>query len=548
MRASLQVTALLLACEVPTPQLNPAPPAPQLAPTPKPASRSWIAPQSFHLVAVDAELELFRLGDELLVRGWSTVYRVGVDGRLVELDLERPDEVAAHDRYEPRGPLQDLDLAGRWPDALWANPRSVSKYHDGTVDATFQRKGGAWIAHTTRQDDAQVWHYPTILDWQKGQVLGLRARGPRARPRDYIRSDQYRTEDLTTGAQFDVLADAITPAWPRIDPTLAPDLAVAAPDGALFAVGYKQPDEPHVQRWDPRTGDRDGVVDKLPGKAIIVTLVAGSAGLAYAGGHHGETPYLARFDGTTWSQEPVPQTTRILDLALAPDGELWAVTQREKYFNAWLYRRRRPGEWTAVDLPSIDPLLGRPWAYVTDAPPRRQPARWGLPSPEQVFIRSDGDMWFTGTVHGWYVLLRGVPVPEPPRHLSRTNSWVGPLAPWRPGLQCNNGFDPFVHLLDMPPGIADDAPVPAVEALVRDAPAVLSSIRDIYEFEEHDRRFVGLLVKKTVSRSKLDKLLAALEHVAPGEPHQPLCHTPQILRAFDRKTGKPDDSHLVPIP
>lgn len=80
---------------------------------------------------------------------------------------------------------------------------------------------------------------------------------------------------------------------------------------------------------------------------------------------------------------------------------------------------------------------------------------------------------------------------------------------------CPEGEPVFVRLHDLAPDTAGDAPIPEVEALVRDRPELIGQLQGICEFERDGQRFVGLLIADAVPPNGA-VLLKALDRLVTG--------------------------------
>jgi hypothetical protein len=543
--------AVLCACTGAPREPGPVARVPPMAGEPRPVA--------FQAAAVrDGPLALARLGDELLLVTFDESFRVDEQGRLAATDLTRPDAAETYIapfQFWPQGGywLHNYELAGRWPDGVWALFQGAGYGRVRVPRAVLQRKGSEWIRHDTFEGEVE-WNYDAIFEWRDGQVLGLRVDGTRLAARGEGAHPVLAARDKPPGARFDVLGDRIAPAWPQIDPALIVVTAAAAPNGALMLVGYKgdvQDSHVFVQRWEPSGGPPTGVVDELPGKSAIHRLVVGAGDLAYLAGARedagAEAAYLAEFDGVTWSQGPVPEGRRIRDLALTPGGDLWAVVELES--GSALHRRPAGRAWERVTLSVVDLPVGERWKYDRDWQPERvQRVAADAPPPVRpirVEARGDDDVWVIAEVDDRDVLLRSAALPGPPRviagHARRSaeREDAGPVVPWEPGAVCSRGEGPLVPLWTIPEGTAEDAAVPVVEAFANFAAPLRPHVRGIYEFDVKGGRVAGVFVDPAIPASKLKQLRAALRRAAPDEPHEFVCRRPPILRAFDPVTGEP---------
>jgi hypothetical protein len=362
---------------------------------------------------------------------------------------------------------------------------------------------------------------------------------------------------------FDLLGDIVAPAWPSLATELWPITGGAAPDGALFLLAHRgdpQLGRVAVQRWDPAQPERpDGVVDELPGRALAEHLVVGAADRAFVGGarRDRDRPWLVRFDGRTWSEEPVPEGIRFRDLALAGDGALWAITDLEVpdrgAVAATRLSRRRPGrDWERIDVADVTLPASVAWDYDASGDPRRcgldRPGTYAV-QPQRLAFGEAGDLWLTGALdltlcnrRDVHVLLRDRPRAAAParlpgeQHLLAAALADAPAVPFSSACSTRTPLAVLSTLSDQTP---PDAAVPELEQLVRDDPAVLADLRGIYEFEQGGERIVGAFVDPAITPARTQALLAAFDRAAPYDPHGLTCGRPPIRRAFDRATGKP---------
>lgn len=541
--------SLLCACTSAPPEPGPVARVRPVAGEPRPVG--------FQVAAVrDGSLALARLGDDLLLVTYHESFLLDERGRLTATGLPRPDaaeKYIAPFQFWPRGGywLHNYELAGRWPDGVWALFQGAGYERVRAPRAVLQRKGNEWLRHDTfagEGDDEIEWNYDAIFEWKDGQVLGLRINGSRQVARGG--PPGFVAPDKPPGARFDVLGDRIEPAWPQIDPALIVVTAAAAPKGELFLVGYRgDVRDVFVQRWDPSGGPATGVLDDLPGDLVVHRLVVGAGDHAYlAGEQKDDKAYLAEFDGVTWSQEPVPEGKSIRDLSLAPGGDLWAVVELET--ETALHRRPAGRAWERVPLSVVALPPGERWRYNRDDKPERieRVAADGPPQvrPTRVEARGDDDVWVLAEVDDRDVLLRSAALPVPPVVIASHSRQYAALVdatpgePWTPGGPCKFENSPFVPLSTIPAGTADDAEVPAVEAFVKFAAVQLQYVQGIHEFDVEGHRIVGMFIDPAIPAPKLKQLRAALQRAAPGEPHAFVCRRPPLVRAFDPITGKPE--------
>jgi hypothetical protein len=549
----------------PAPVPDETPPAPPVvAPAVTPPTRL-----ALHLVAHrDDALLLHHFADQLMLVGAAAFARIEADGQITRLDEHPGDDL-------PVSMLGGIDLVwhtwalgGRWPDEAWL---VVSRFAQVAFVPTVHRYERRGWTRRPAVHGPLYWYYRDIITWPEGQVLGLKV----YEPDPWIVAWRY---ELGTGdddpahpdpapllahtrPRFELLGPRPRPAWPRIAAQLEVVTAAAAPDGALFLLAYrgKRSDGVAVvQRWDPaRPAERAGVVDILPGRANVELLRVDAAGIAHVGGAQKSvtSPYLARFDGTTWTEIPAPEGRRLHDLARAPDGVLWAITDQE---SADEYERDEPpgalarqgspeAEWEPIELAGVAVPAMPGWEYSDDVEPvlaSRHDTQVAMAvDPRQVVVRADGELLIRGAIDlggiaPHEVILSSRPPPGPPLLLpGDRQQWAirddaRPTRPLRRGTWCEGGLDPFILVRPVPRGTPDDAPIAEVAALVND-PGLRPKIRGIHEFERAGRRVVGLFYALDDDDDRT-ALLAALARVAPGVRRVFECRRPPIRRVLWR--------------
>lgn len=555
-----------------TVRLSPPAPARAEAPPAPPVVAPAVTPPTelaLHLVAHrDGTLLLHHFADQLMLVGAAAFARIEVDRRITRLDEQPGDDL-------PVAMLGGIDmvwhtwaLGGRWPDEAWLVVSRFARVAFVPTVHRYERRG--WTRRPAVHGPL-YWYYRDIVAWPEGQVLGLKVYEPDPRVVEWRYEFGTRDDDpahpdpgpvlARTRPRFELLGPRPRPAWPRIAAQLDVITAGVAPDGALFLLAYrgKQHDGVAVvQRWDPaRPAARAGVVDVLPGRARVELLRVDAAGLAHVGGadESVQAPYLARFDGTTWSQIPAPEGRRIRDLARAPDGVLWAITDQggdDEYDmdqpRAVLARQRGPeAEWEPVALRGVAVPELPGWEYSDDLEPvlaGGHDPRIAMPvDPRQVIVRADGELLIRGAIDlgapaPHEVILSGRPPPGPPLLLpSDRQQWAiredaRPTRPLRRGDRCDGGIDPFVLIRAVPRGTPEDAPIAEVAALVNKFPELRANIRGIHEFDRAGRRVVGMFYSWDDDGGA--PLLAALARVAPGVRRAFECRRPPIRRALWR--------------
>lgn len=541
-----------------------APPSPPAAP----------ADSTFQLAAHrDGDLELRRLGDEVFVVGGGGLAHADARGKLVALEYGFTGMTAAEDW----GTWNPLAFGGLWPQNAWL--ATQFEFSRGTSRPQLQRRDGDAWKPVANKDGILYWYHDPIVAWREGQVLGVRR---------YIVDPNLSTEDageptpprvrkkieaaLAAARQgLDVLGPTPTPATLALEPGLEVLRLAAAPTGELFALGRGE--GPRVQRWG-LTGDAAiaGTVHTIAKGITCAQIAVRSADEAYVGCTRGnkERAHILRFDGAAWTEEPAPAAPGIVDLAVAPEGELWAVVGSEDpgadfvYGQVWR-RTARGAAWERVALPELrfadrghEDILFSPGSRYSRQPADPEAAAKAWPvHPQQVYAGAGGDVWIRGYTYlergevsefmvYRNVVLRNVAVPEPLRLLNdidlRTEllDWRSARA-WTPEKPCDEDLPAFVAVRTLPRDAAKNQPEPAIEALVTDHAALLPKIEGIYEFWRRGRRTIGLLVRPE-GQADADAILAAIQQVAPGEKRTLECRWPRARREFDRTTGKPIDA------
>jgi hypothetical protein len=104
------------------------------------------------------------------------------------------------------------------------------------------------------------------------------------------------------------------------------------------------------------------------------------------------------------------------------------------------------------------------------------------------------------------------------------------------GRPCAHGSLDFAVFVDLAPETGADAPIPALEAFVRDHPEHAATLEAICEVERDGQRRIALFTTYKTSKSDL---LAALDRAVPGPRHAFWCGRPPVRRCFDKQDGTP---------
>jgi hypothetical protein len=532
---------------------------------------------TFQLAAYrDGELSLHRVGDEVFVVGAAGLAHADARGKLVAVEYGLTGQADP----EEWGTWNTLGFGGVWPGNVWL--ATQFDFSRGSSKPQLQRRAGESWQPVANKDGLLYWYHAPIVAWREGQVLGVRR---------HIADPNLETDDggeliprlrKRLDAQLAAARRGIELLGPT--PTAAPmtlgqgmDVArlAVAPTGELFALGRGRDDatgdRARVQRWGLE-GDAavTGVVHPLAAGLTCAQIAVRSADEAYVGCTRKQRAHLVRFDGAAWTDEPGPAAPGIVDLAVAPEGELWAVVGSEDpdadrvYGQVWR-RAARGAAWERVALPELrfadrahDELLFIPSSRYNRVPadPEAAAQAWAV-RPLRVIARAGGDVWISGETYlerdqvtefmaFRSVVLRNRAVAEPLRMLADIDlraellDWRSAPA-WRADRECQDSLPPTVFLRTLPRDAPRNQPEPAIEALVAGHPAVMPKVEGIYEFWRRGRRTIGLFVAPE-SQADADAILAALEQVAPGEKRTLECRWPRARREFDRTTGKPIDA------
>lgn len=564
---------------VPAPVADPPTPAPVPAPTPAPTPT--LPTSNFHLVAsTEHEFLLRRLGSKIAVVVDAALAVIDETGELGDIVRPAPD-LDSHPLGI--GGWHTHTIGGHWPDRTWmiAN-RTLTRV--ANVPAVYRRKGDRWVQQRNR-DRADYWYWQDILTWREGQILGLRITVPDPDEAywDEIWAERQAEVDLEEGrtpdepdsapvfdskARFELLGDKIRRAPFKLARGLRVVVAAVAPTGELFVIGWRgDPEQPSavVQRWRP-DGPFKGELHDFGTDVRLDRLAVGAGDDAYVGGTQGdgERAWLARFDGVSWSEVPAPSGREVRDLAVTGDGALWAVVNLEagEYLTsesvptALLRRPAAQAAWEPVLMPELALAPASWWSYSIGGAPRRATERTeatGGPQPVKprgVFAGTAGDVWVTGGLGDWdlggqvvsshAVLLHDRPPTRPVVRFPDSDEQVDAIldAPLvrASGRPCAHGSLDFAVFVDLAPETGADAPIPALEAFVRDHPEHASTLDAICEVERDGQRRIALFTTYKTSKSDL---LAALDRAVPGPRHAFWCGRPPVRRCFDKQDGTP---------
>jgi hypothetical protein len=342
------------------------------ASSPAPACVEQPPPPALHLVA----------------RGVSRLRVALLDGASVVYDAQAP-AFAIATRAElsfdtsmrtglpvkPGGRGSIMGLGGRWPSAAFLTVQGWP-VAGAWENELYRWRGNAWQPVAHEEEPVRTYHEEATL-WSERRVLGLHT------------VSEYRGL-LHCGVELEVLDGARPPLMPEVAlAPAAPDHAGrcsrivplvgglrALPTGEVFLLGDDGEGSGAgvVERWKP--GEETSTVDRLPGAGSVrpVTMLARAPDDVLVGGRikapRGWAPYLAHFDGATWSVEEAPGTLPIVGLGASAEGTWLASAMVEPFGTrvdvvsgdgrGELHFRPRGGIWQRAPWPEGTPAGTEP--------------------------------------------------------------------------------------------------------------------------------------------------------------------------------------------
>lgn len=325
---------LAIGCGAPSVAPPPIPPAsvqaPAQAPAPSPSSSSQLSPPHdvaptptwFLAAAVQEPAGTPRIfHDAGVVGGGARDLRIQGD-ELVEIDFTK----LADDKL----PAPDWKLVqGAWPSETWAAQELVgSGDSSGTILLHFTPKGWTRIASF---DTIGLPMFLGIGLWSNKAVLTVvegatRSGDPSQPDTRYIRPPKLR-----------VLSGHAPGKLPRLDVRGEDRLIgfTALPRGDLFLAGTHSEDgKVFVDHWTPGAARAEraelapGLGSGPPTNRTRLLLVRSESEGYLAGGSEvveGGSPYLARYDGASWTTLDLPTKAPLHGYDVTPDGEVWCV-------------------------------------------------------------------------------------------------------------------------------------------------------------------------------------------------------------------------------
>jgi hypothetical protein len=253
---------------------------------------------------------------------------------------------------------------GRWPDGFYLTLTAEFGFrHDDYPTRVYRRTDDRWAAVASKGDHFH-WFPTDLAPWRDGSVLALRGFDPIYA---YPEHRDETTEPLAASVrQAKASIERHRPLIVIRGASKAPDfgrrdLAAidALPTGEIVAVVVG--DAPLALHFDPAT---NAVTERpLPGRALASAevLVEGSAlAWIYGVAADPDAPYLVRFDGEAWREDPTPEceVAGIGSFSRSADAETWLVCGSPATAPLFagddhtLWRRPADGGWEHVEVPS----------------------------------------------------------------------------------------------------------------------------------------------------------------------------------------------------
>jgi len=291
------------------------------------------------------------------------------------------------------------------------------------------------------------------------------------------------------------------------------------PSGHAFMTGTicspgdgPQDGQTGVKHWSP--DDPKGTVAVLPeigNKGFgLVHLVLRDEKDAYVGGNttslrYGErkdkTPYLAHFDGKSWTRYTLPFSDAITSLDVDAQGKVWIASATGAVFS-----RPAGGKWEEVMLPvggeERKPMEGK-----------------------SIWTRGPGDEWIIGAYGSRYVVLHSGPPGEKAElpDLDTMETQVAELAmpvplTWR----CST---PFALLYTLSKVAPPDYDYPATREALKGHIEFKGA--QFIEFKRLDKRYMGAFVPDAETGKQLVEFV---KKKVPNSTPQLVCHAPKATR------------------
>lgn len=487
------------------PPSSPAPPAASSAASPQPPSNSPFSvvarsPDAFQLYPLKGALFVDAAGF-LAVLGEGPLHQ----SPAVMRGLEKGEAGRIAGAYPDGAWLVAADATYKWTNDRWAENKLLRE-HETLLDVAAWGDNRAIAVIAMPGNDMRF----VLAGGKPGVVM------PAPYPADKAHVDAGGDEPAAPeGAEGEDNACKV-----KMKPG---ELVMAGlPSGEFYVAGYACEPVGHggaiVERWEPK--QVRGTVEPLPepesghthpdlrgvlARSPAEVLVYGAEGLP-------ARPYLARFDGKTWSLDKAPFGAGIDTLAAAADGTLWAAA------GGAVWKKTSAGAWESVPLP-------------------------GGVTVQAVWPRTGADVWASaregGSTPAGGVLLRTAKIdpaaalPLPPR-----NAMSGMTSSNRRFFATAACDKVYAHLYTL--GASKD-PVPKdFSALKPVFDGELASLAPIVE-DDGAHLFVGVPVP---SLEVGHELLAAYHEKNPKVTSNLFCHEPVIVKQAITLGAAPPSSPL----
>lgn len=474
-----------------------APPTPPAAPSP------------FHIVAeASYELQLQRLGKSALLMADFEILQF--TGNSVTFDPQ----FAVTKELRGDGMTGSFEtLLGFLPNGLYA---SVVRPTGRTgFSEIYKWTGTKWISDysskaTTGVIEIQPWINGTVLVVEMHSLLG---------------QYQFSTWPASTkvfvpeprAMKWDPPSDACGLEFvPKVLRTLPSGHAFVVGDSCTVVNG-KAKEQVAIKRWSAT--EPKGKLDELPNGTnpgfAVVNLVLQNEKDAYVAANlsqvrgggattHDPVPYLAHFDGNTWTPETLPFQGGISSMDVDTQGTVWLVS-----LDGGVYSKRAAGTWASVTLPATSDA----------AKPIRARSIWS---------RAPGDEWVIGTDGKRYFVMHAGPAVEKtvlPNHQAMTDV-VEELA--MPSPLTWHCMTPFVLIYTLSKVAPPDFDYPATREALK-GHREFADARFI-EFKRLDKRYMGAFVTDAQMGKKLVEFV---KQKIPNSTPQLACHSPKASRELD---------------
>ncbi len=252
------------------------------------------------------------------------------------------------------------ELGGRFPEGLFMTTSGVSTFRFGPFpQRAYKWTGNGWKMVGDRNE--KFWSFPDRLSgWVDGAVLAHRSFGHRYRKEP---SEDYEPSAAEVRACDDAIASARSVAvvvGAGKAPAQLEKFGLVRAIETGHAIGYSySPSASRVAHYSHERGDV--VMRELPGgdepDVEGLEIFAGDRAYAFGSRSDGddETPYIARFDGETWTEVPGPDCGhKVFALGWAPNANLHVLCDRPLAYTVYpagtLWEQAADGTWSRTDF------------------------------------------------------------------------------------------------------------------------------------------------------------------------------------------------------